>query len=323
MRRIVSVFFLLSSSILLSACSTVSQEIVNKAPEKPQVSPTLTQADTRVLKRKVAIARFSNETRHGNSFLLDENYDRVGKQSMDILSARLVDTGKFLLFERADLGKVEAERKLTDMNVSTVGADYLIVGSVSEFGRKITSEVGVFSRNKKQHARATVNVRLIDVASGQVVFSEEGTGEAMSEANRVLGVGEKAGFDSELDDKALSAAISKLVSNLVENLLDKPWQAYIVGEQDNLFIMTGGKSQGLQVGDEFSVVKRGKKVRNSQTGFMIELPGTEIARVRITQLLGEGNNEVSLCSVTQGSLQGINFDSLVIRELSNQEANRK
>ena len=50
------------------------------------------------LKRKIAIARFTNETQSGTSFLLDDSGDRVGKQASDILSARLTDTGKFLMF---------------------------------------------------------------------------------------------------------------------------------------------------------------------------------------------------------------------------------
>ena len=44
------------------------------------------------LKRKVAIGRFSNETRYGQSFFVDEQNDRIGKQAMDILSTKLFET---------------------------------------------------------------------------------------------------------------------------------------------------------------------------------------------------------------------------------------
>ena len=54
------------------------------------------------LKRKVAIARFSNETQSGVSFLTNNSGDRIGKQASDILSARLTDTGYFLMFERIE-----------------------------------------------------------------------------------------------------------------------------------------------------------------------------------------------------------------------------
>lgn len=305
----------LTVALLAAGCSTVTKPTVNSLPVvQPQVSPTLQQADFKGLKRKVAIARFSNETSAGASFLLDGMNDRIGKQASDILAARLAETRKFILLERADLDKIQNEAALANLDKVNVGADYLIIGSVSEYGREAVSETGVFSRNKKQLARAKVNVRLVDVRTGQIVYSEEGSGEALSEANTVFGVGERAGYDSSLDDKALSAAISKLVSNVVENLMDKPWQAYLIGEQDGLYIMTGGKTQGVKVGDTFSVMQRGKTVRNPQTGLNIELPGTQVGQIQVITQAGQGDNEISLCQVTTGSVKGRDLGQLVIQQ---------
>lgn len=305
----------LTVALLAAGCSTVTKPTVNSLPVvQPQVSPTLQQADFKGLKRKVAIARFSNETSAGASFLLDGMNDRIGKQASDILAARLAETRKFILLERADLDKLQNEAALANLDKVNVGADYLIIGSVSEYGREAVSETGVFSRNKKQLARAKVNVRLVDVRTGQIVYSEEGSGEALSEANTVFGVGERAGYDSSLDDKALSAAISKLVSNVVENLMDKPWQAYLIGEQDGLYIMTGGKTQGVKVGDTFSVMQRGKTVRNPQTGLTIELPGTQVGQIQVITQAGQGDNEISLCQVTTGSVKGRDLGQLVIQQ---------
>ncbi len=87
---------------------------------------------------------------------------------------------------------------------------------------------------KKQVAFCKVHVRLVDVTSGQVLYSEEGEGEAFSEAGTVMGVGERAGYDSSLNDKSLEAAITNLSSNIIENLLDKPWRAYILGYENGL-----------------------------------------------------------------------------------------
>lgn len=300
--------------LLLSGCATATKQVINKPESPPQISPSLSEQPVKGLKRKVAIARFSNETKHGNSFLLDENNDRIGKQAMDILSARLTDTGKFLMFERQDLSKIKAEQDIANISTSMVGADYLIIGSVSEFGRTSVSEVGVFSRNLKQRANATVNVRLIDVTTGQIVFSQEGSGEALSEASRTLGVGEAAGYDSKIDDQALSAAISKLVSNLVENLLDKPWAAYILDQQDGQIIMSGGISQGLKAGDTLRVMKRGRMVKNPQSGLEVELPRQEVATIKIESFAGDDNNEISICSLSSGSLAGLNVDQLIIQE---------
>ena len=141
---------------------------------------------TVTLKKKVAIARFSNETRSGQSFLVDDNNDRIGKQASDILSARLAETGKFLMFERLDGDKTSAEATLSNLEESGVPVDYLIVGSVSEFGRSTEGQVGVFSASKAQKAYAKVNVRLIEVKTGRVISAREGAGEATTETKERL-----------------------------------------------------------------------------------------------------------------------------------------
>lgn len=299
----------------LAACTSATREVVNKPiVSQPSVSATLAQPQEKSLKRVVAIARFSDETKRGNAFLVDNNADRLGKQASDILAARLTETQKFIMLERADLDKVLREQSFSGAEVQSIGSDYLIVGSVSEFGRSTNSEVGVFSRNKIQTATATVNVRLVNTRTGQVVYSEEATGEARVEANTVLGVGERAAYDTAINDRALSAAISKLVSNITENLLDAPWQAYLVSKQGNNFLMTGGKSQGIQLNDTFAVATQGEQVRNPQTGLFITLPGNDVAVLRVVGFVGEGDNELSVCQLVSGSLDGTDLQKFVVKE---------
>jgi curli biogenesis system outer membrane secretion channel CsgG len=284
----------------------------------PQVSPVVVAASKpaeRQLKRKVAIARFSNETRQGQSFFLDQNRDWVGKQAMDILSAKLTSTDKFVLLERADLDKITQELKVGSLENLHIPADQLIVGSVSEFGRKTVSDVGLFSRVKKQVAFAKVNVRLVDVQTGRIVYSAEGEGEAFSEAGSIFGVGARADYDSTLNDKAIDAAIGKVVNNIMENLLDKPWRAYLLSYQNGAYVMSGGKSQGIRPGDRFAVYRRGPLVKNPQTGMMLELPATKLATLQVTEVLGtDVSNEVSLGSVTEGALPVENFGDLYVQE---------
>lgn len=74
--RLFSPLFLLF--FLTQACATVEKKHVQVIPEQqPAVSNVLKQnVQERVLKRKVAIARFSNETKYGQGFFHDENQDR-------------------------------------------------------------------------------------------------------------------------------------------------------------------------------------------------------------------------------------------------------
>lgn len=266
-------------------------------------STALSESGATELKRMVAVARFSNETRSGQSFFLDSSGDRLGKQAADILSARLAATDRFLLFERLDSDEVDAEQSLAGLQASGVGVDYLIVGSVSEFGRSNESDTGVFSRSKVQRAFAKVNVRLIEVASGRVVDAFEGAGEATTETKRTLGVGSSAGFDQTLTDQAISAAISELVSELVENMTSKPWRSYLLGTDADLFIIAGGPSQGITTGTKLGVFSLGREVKNPQTGAMIRLPGRRVGTLSVQASFGEDEfSEVSYAELLDGAI---------------------
>ncbi len=297
-----------TAMLLLSGCATMQEQNVHETPatETPQVSKTIAAQDTSQpmgLKRKVAIARFSNETRYGQSFFIDKENDRIGKQAMDILSGKLFETGKFIMLERADLSKIEKELAMGGNEKLKNAADFVILGSITEFGRKEVSDVGMFSKVKKQEAYAKVHIRIVDVSSGRIIYSEEGKGSAFSEAGVVMGVGDRSGYDSQLNDKAIDAAISDLVSNIIENMLDKPWRGYILGYEDAMLITSGGKSQNIKTGDRFAVMLEGKKVKNPQTNSYITLPGKKLATIEITATAGDTpENEVSFATVTKGDL---------------------
>lgn len=302
-----TIYFIAGASLLFSGCATMQDTKMHETPKKAevQISPTLeTKSDAPMgLKRKVAIGRFSNETRYGQSFFLDKDSDRIGKQAMDILSSKLFQSGKFIMLERADLAKIEDELKLGNLAKLDNSADYLILGSITEFGRREVSDVGIFSRVKKQEAFAKVHIRIVDVQTGLIIYSEDGSGSAFSEAGTIMGVGAKASYDAQLNDKAIDAAISDLTSNIMENMLDKPWRGYILGYEDGNLITSGGKSQNIKVGDVFDLYKKGQKVKNPQTNMMITLPGKKIATVEITATLGDTlESEVSLAALKDGEI---------------------
>lgn len=310
--RIIFLFAL----FMLSSCVHMRDKVKTTTQPEPQVSKSISQSPKRFLKRKVAIARFSNETKYSKGFFYNGENDLVGKQAMDILSAKLTESDKFILLERSDLELINKELSIADVDNLKVNADYLIIGSVSEFGRKTTGKKGILTRSKKQTAHAKVNIRLVDVYTGQIIFSQEGEGEAFSEVGTVMGIGGKAGYDSSLNDKAISAAISKLVGNIIENLLEKPWRSFILDYDKGSFIISGGKSQGIKTGDLFAVYKKGKKVKNPQTNMIIELPGEMIGKIKVQNLVGDTpNNEISICAKEAGELPESDFKEYYIQEI--------
>ncbi|WP_419765302.1 MAG: CsgG/HfaB family protein [Arcobacter sp.] len=301
---------------ILTGCSTVTPNIVNISKPTAVQPNIIVKKEEPVLKRKVAIARFGNEAQYGKSALfgLNNTYN-AEKQATDILSAKLANSGKFVLLERDDLSKINNELKTQNLSSLNIGANYLIVGSVSEFGRKNISDTGVFSRTKIQSAYAKVSVRLIDVKTGQIIFAQEGAGEAKSEAGTAFGVGKHVGYDSTLNDKAISTAIASVVDGIMQNLLNKPWRSYILSIEDSSIIIAGGEKQGLKIGDTFNIYKQGKSIKNPQTGIIIELPGKKIATISIISQFGTSyTDEGSICQIIEGNIKGVNKDELYIQK---------
>lgn len=299
--------------ILLTISCTTTQEIVQVTP---QITPVI-EDESQFLKRKVAIARFSNETQYAKGLFYDKENDPLGKQALDILSTKLASTNKFILLERKDMDLILEELELSgDIERQKIGADYLIIGSVTEFGRKNVGDVNLFSRSKTQVVEAGVSVRLVDVSTGQIIYSEEAKGEAETANKTVMGLGERTGYDATLSDKAISAAISKLVENIITNCTNRPWRSFILSMGDDGIFISGGKSQGLKIGDVFEVVKNGKKVKNPQTGIMMELPGKTIGKVKVDFIGGEDPmNEFSLVSFIEGEITDENLSNYYIKEI--------
>jgi len=318
MSRIIIGF--VSILILVSGCATVSEKMepreapVAKVEQKIAQKKVMAPAE-KVYKRKLAIIRFSNETNYGKSLLLDDDLDRIGKQTSDMLASRLIKSEKFLVFERADLNKLMLEREISGENSNLIGVDTVISGSVTEFGRSISGKSGFLSSTKVQTAKAKVDIRLIDVRTGHAFFSAIGAGEASTESGEVFGFGSRAEYDATLNDKVISAAISDVIDQLVSELEKRPWRTDILGMEDGNVFISGGKFQGLKVGDRLNVMKAGRDVASKQSGFMVSLPATKVALLEIVSFFGSSEtNEGSLCRVVEGNIDRAMINDLYVSE---------
>lgn len=266
----------------------------------------------KTIKRKVAIGRFSNETQYGKGLFYDKENDPMRKQALDILSSKLASSGKFILLERDDLDVLVAE---AGEGMNKIGADYIILGSITEFGRKAEGEQKVFSSTKTQTVEAGVSIRLVEASTGLIIYSDEAKGYAETTTKQTLGLGGSAGYDATLSDKAISAALSQLVENIINKCMDKPWKAYILSEDEGMYVVSGGASQGISAGDKFIVYKRGKTVTNPQTGLKIELPGKKVGEVTVVQTIGDTpETELSFCSYEGDVIAATDFANYYISD---------
>ncbi len=305
---------------VLAGCATVAEPPVPTASPVPRIQQQQAQEAVRQplvkrFKRKVAVGRFTNESNYGRALMTDQDYDRIGKQASDMLSAKLVTSGKFIVFERPDLVKVQREQAVAG-NAALVGVDTLIIGSVTEFGRSIAGKTGFMSSTKVQTARAKVDIRLVDAKTGQVFFSASGTGEASTESGEIAGFGSRADYDATLNDRAISAAIADVIDRLVATLDERPWKTDILQVQGKQVYISGGQRQGLKSGDLLQVMEQGAAVKSRQSGFVINLPGNRVATIKVLSFFGDSeNNEGAVTEVVQGVLDPATLAGLFVEEI--------
>jgi len=306
-------------ALLLTACATPSQRptmVESPVPQSAQVAAQQARQAPAAprYKRKVAIGRFTNETNYGRSLLNDAELDRIGKQASDMLASRLVLSGQFIVLERPDLTKVQREQALGGA-AGLVGADTLIMGSVTEFGRSIGGKTGFLSSTKEQIAKAKVDVRLVDTKTGQAYFAANGAGEARTEVGEVAGFGSRSEYDATLNDRAIAASISDVIDRLVSRLGDRPWRTDILEVQGQQVFISGGRSQGLKAGDELAVMEFGQTVKSAQSGFDVTLPPRQVALLRVASTFGDTEtNEGAICDVTSGAVDRAALSKLFVAE---------
>ncbi len=312
---------ILTASVISGGCAIQTPPVEQKeAPQSLQSQRDAQRAlkeqapSTPTLKRKIALGRVTNETVYGRSLLRDEYNDPLGKQVTDMMSKVLTESGAYLVFERPDIARVKNDVAMSGNKLNLIGVDTLIVGSLTEFGRKTVGESGFISQSKRQVAFAKVDIRLVDTKTGQVYFAASGAGEASNEVASTFGFGSRADYDGTLNDAAMRQAITDAVAKISAVVDKQPWSTYILKAEGNRIFIGGGKSQGIKEGMVFNVETAGEKIKSPQTGAEITLPGQTIASIRVVSLFGEGElNEGSLATVVSGSLGNRKINDLVIR----------
>ena len=311
----------IAAVLILSGCATQAPPVVQK--EAPQSTAVQKQAQLSVqnlapaspkLKHKIALGRITNETNYGRSLLRDNQGDPLGKQVTDLMSKALTETNAYIVLERPDISRIQAEGALTGMKQNLIGVDVLIIGSLTEFGRKVVGESGFLSASKKQVAFAKVDIRVVDVTTGQAVFATSGAGESSTETASTFGFGSQAGYDGTLNDSAIRQAVSEAVNRLSTEMAGRQWKTYILKADGNTVFIGGGKSQGVAPGMVFSVNTQGEKIKSPQTGAEITLPGRSVAQLRVDSTFGDNElNEGAQASLISGSLSGHRIEQLVVR----------
>lgn len=212
-------FLSLVAAAVLTGCATESHQAIR--PE------TVASAGTQYtgVKSTLAVGQFDNHSPYLRGIFSD-GVDRLGSQAKSILITHLQQTGRFTVVDRDNMAEITKEAGIQGQQLKLKGANYVLTGEVSEFGRKEVGDTelfGILGSGKKQVAYSKVNLNVVDVITSEVVFSTQGAGEYALGDREVLGFGGASSYDSTLNGKVLDLAIREAVNRLVESVEQGKW----------------------------------------------------------------------------------------------------
>ncbi len=255
-----------------------------------QTEPVV-QADYRVTelfgpKMKIAVAEFSNSTPYSQR--------RLGQSISSILVTELSRTNRFTILERDQIESILGEVNLSMSGLSQdvygdfelIGADYLIVGDVTSFAVATEGHRSIASRSRTQTANVSVDLRIIDVRTGEIILSETGSGNAMKRTTEVLGMGGTAGYDEGLEQDAFRSSVSSVMENIIAVLDDREWLCDVIEIDGGALYINAGQRSNLKIGDSLRLYKQGEPLRD-RSGRILAFREEYLGDAVVVSFLGE------------------------------------
>lgn len=208
------------AAMMLQACATES----SRALEVPKVVSAGTPYQG--VRSPVAVGKFDNRSSYLRG-VFGNGTDQLGGQARTILVGHLQQSNRFTVLDRDNLSEISQEAKIAGSASALQGANYVITGDVTEFGRKEIGDkalFGLLGRGKSQIAYAKVGLNIVDVSTSVVVHSVQGSGEYSLSNREIIGFGGTASYDSTLNGKVLDLAVREAVNNLVTAIEAGAWK---------------------------------------------------------------------------------------------------
>ncbi len=226
MNNALSITFL-KSSIILSIITIFSVGCVTETHKTTVTHQVQSYQNNSTNKIRIALGTFDNKSSYMQG-LFTENNNALGSQARTILKSHLQRSNMFDVLDRENLSNSQQEIRFSNTSANTIGAQYLIAGDVTEFGRKNVGDTqlfGILGAGKKQVAYAKVSINVVEVATSKIVYSTQGAGEYALDSRQVLGFGGSAGYDSTLNGKVLDFAIAETVNKMTHDMRSGIWRA--------------------------------------------------------------------------------------------------
>ncbi|HEY1148056.1 MAG TPA: CsgG/HfaB family protein [Pseudoduganella sp.] len=204
----------LAATAALAGCATESSQALQVQTVASAARP---YAGPRTL---ISVGKFDNRSSFMRGVFSD-GVDRLGGQAKTILISHLQQTNRFNVLDRDNMAELKQEAGFKKQEQKIKGADFVVTGDVTEFGRKEVGDhqlFGIVGRGKTQVAYAKITLNVVNIATSEVVYSAAGAGEYSLSNREVLGFGGTASYDATLNGKVLDLAMREAVERLVAGL---------------------------------------------------------------------------------------------------------
>jgi len=195
----------------ISGCATESSQAL--------VVPTVASAARPYTgpRTLISVGKFDNRSSFMRGVFSD-GVDRLGSQAKTILISHMQQTNRFNVLDRDNMAELKQEAAFKQQTQAIKGADFVVTGDVTEFGRKEVGDhqlFGIAGRGKTQVAYAKVTLNVVNINTSEVVYSAQGAGEYSLSNREILGFGGTASYDATLNGKVLDLAMREAVDHLV------------------------------------------------------------------------------------------------------------
>jgi curli biogenesis system outer membrane secretion channel CsgG len=238
----------------------------------------------------------------------------------EALTTSLVATGKFVVLERLALAQVQQEQDLGAsgrVNTETaadkgklMGAQVLITGDITQFayahsaiGGKLTNLVkGLDAGVERVSASVSIDLRLIDAITGEVIASIKGDGSASQQGVTTHLTRDEKKYDGSVAlstplGKASRDAIQKSVAGILENIPKLKWSARVIDFRDGVVYVNAGAALGMAKGMSLEIFDPQPTLIDPETGRNLGAPDKLVGEAVIDNV----EAQYSTATVVSGS----------------------
>jgi curli biogenesis system outer membrane secretion channel CsgG len=316
MMRLVLVMTVVTSMVWAAGCAPTISGAVKDDTTVTGTSKELAKTTTDVEeyqgpKLRVGVVNFQNKT---PSKVLG-----IGEAAADILGTILQKSGRFIVIPQQDMESIAGQQAMGASGMvnpdtaakmgEVLGLNAIVTGAVTAYSEAEEGSDLLLYKSKKQIARVTVDYRIVDTTTGVQLMADSGAGVYEKSVGRVLGLGGKTSYDSDLRDGALRDALTKAMVNMQKQLGKRKWSGRVAQVDGRTLYINAGQKSGLDVGTKLDVYRTGKAIIDPVTKMKLGTTENKIGQALVTR--NDLGDQADLSIATPSSGSGFQIGDIV------------